>query len=81
MSRIVIGLGAARYSLIVGRSDDGSVVEWRPPSEKESGVRFKIAMTWVWRVSFWLLRGGNCGESGVKGERGSEDEGRVSSTS
>ena len=81
MSRIVIGLGAPRYALIVGRSADGSGPECRPPAEKESGVRFKIAMMWVWRVCFWLLRGDNCGESGVRGESGSEDEGRVSSRS
>lgn len=27
-----------------------SVGRWVPPSEKESGVRFKMAMTWVGRV-------------------------------
>ena len=36
-----------------------------PPSEKESGVRLRIAMTWVLRLGSVACRDGNSGEIGV----------------
>ena len=44
------------------------MVEWRPPSEKESGVKFKIAMRCVGRAGFWLLIGLGCEDNGVSGD-------------
>ena len=49
---------------------------WRPPSEKESGVRFTIPITRVRRVGDVEVMGGILGESGVKGESGIGDWGR-----
>jgi len=43
---------------------------WRPPSEKESGVKLRIPMTLVGRVSNEEDMGGMPGERKVKGESG-----------
>ena len=42
-----------------------SVEEWTPPSEKESGVTLRMAMTWVLRVGLVAWRDGKDGEIGV----------------
>jgi hypothetical protein len=42
-----------------------SVGEWVPPSEKESGVRLRIAMTWVLRVGSVACSDGKAVEIGV----------------
>lgn len=42
-----------------------SVGEWRPPSENESGVMFKMAMTWVRRLGSDGFNGSKKGHSGV----------------
>lgn len=39
--------------------------EWVPPSEKESGVRLRMAMTWVLRVGSVAWRDGKVEEIGV----------------
>ena len=53
----------------VGVRDEG-VGEWTPPSEKESGVRFRTAMMRVWRAGLRDWMGGRDGVSGVNGDRG-----------
>ena len=61
----------------VGRRAAGSGV-WRPPSEKESGVRLRMAMRWVFRVGAREVMGGREGVRGVRGDRGAEWRGRFS---
>ena len=39
-----------------------SVGGWRPPSEKESGVRFRMAIMWVGRLGSVQWRDGNVGD-------------------
>ena len=41
----------------------GFWIEWRPPSEKESGVRFRTVMRWVVLSGDWELIGGRLGDS------------------
>jgi hypothetical protein len=57
------------------------VVECRPPSEKESGVRFNMAMRRVGRVGFRLLMGTRCEDNGVREESSSGKGDRLSSSS
>ena len=49
---------------------DEGAREWRPPSEKESGVRLRTAMMRVWRVGLREWIEGTKGESGVNGDSG-----------
>lgn len=54
-------------------------MEWREPSEKESGVKFRMAIMWVRRVGDWDAKGGRWGDKRVRGESGEGDFGRESS--
>lgn len=45
---------------IVGKSEVGEE-ECKPPSEKESGVRFRMAIRWVGRAFESGVRGGRMG--------------------
>ena len=60
---------AERKRSSVGSSNEG-LVECRPPSEKESGVRFNIAIIFVARVAKQDNIGGSFEEIGIKGESG-----------
>lgn len=51
--------------------------EWRPASEKESGVRFRMAMMWVWRLGSSAFSGGRCWEMGVVVDKAVGEEGRA----
>ena len=75
MSRMVAP--EERKDCRVGRRAVESGV-WRPPSEKESGVRFRMAMRWVFRVGERDVMGGRKGASGVRGESGAVGRGRFS---
>ena len=44
MSRMVSGLGCVSCDFRVARREVSDVVECKPPSEKESGVRLRMAM-------------------------------------
>lgn len=55
-----------------------SVGEWTPPSEKESGVKFKMAMTRVRRLGSSALSEGECWEKGVAVDKAVEVGGRAS---
>lgn len=54
-----------------------SWAEWRPPSEKESGVRLRTAMMRVGRWGLEGSRGGRCGERWRNVRRGGEEGGRA----
>jgi len=68
MSRIVGGLCCVWYARRVGRRALGEE-GWRPPSEKESGVRFRMAIKCVLRVGDWEFRVGRLGVRGVSGDK------------
>jgi hypothetical protein len=57
------------FSLSLGR--------FKPPSEKESGVRFMIAITWVRRVDCSARMGCNERFNGVRVDIGDVDGGRA----
>jgi hypothetical protein len=48
-----------------------------PPSEKESGVMLRMAMTWVLREGLRACMGGWCEERGVMVVRGVLERGRA----
>src|SRR5579862_3913348 len=50
---------------------------WRPPSEKESGVRFKMAIIIVGLLREGVVSGGREDDSGVRAERGAGGGGRA----
>ena len=56
---------AAMSSRTVADNASRSVGEWMPPSEKESGVRLRMAMTCVGRWGSVARRDGKVGEIGV----------------
>ena len=57
----------------------GSFRECRPPSEKESGVRFMTAIRWVFFAGDRLVSATNLGNNGVRGDNGVSALGRFSS--
>ena len=64
----------------VGRREVGSKVGvWRPSEEKESGVRFRIAMRWVRRDGRFDAKGGIAVDKGVRGDNGEVEGERIES--
>ncbi|KAL7359374.1 hypothetical protein ACKS0A_09884 [Histoplasma ohiense] len=63
---------------MVSVKDARSVGECFPPSEKESGVTFRVAIRCVLRLGSEAQRGGNCGDSGVTATGAGFEGGRES---
>ncbi len=68
---------AVMCDLMVWVREARSVEECRPPSEKESGVRFRMAITWVWRRGSSAFSGGRFWQKGVAVDKGAEAGGRA----